>query len=211
MTCLQIQLALDRLSKEDCIHIINETKNFIDIVEIGTGMIKKYGISIIQEIKEASSNLPILADMKTCDDGKNEAILAFCSGADLMTVMGFAANKTIIDTLSVAEKYGKRVMIDLLGIQSRERVEELKVLGCDLFCIHLGKDMQQVRNINFRNFLKLVEGIESIEVAIAGGIDAILANEMKNYPIDILIVGSSITLSENPKLASEKIKNIVAN
>ena len=123
---MQIQLALDRLSKEDCIHIIDETKNSIDIVEIGTGMIKKYGISIIQEMKEASGNLPLLADMKTCDDGINEATLAFSSGADIMTVMGFVANKTIIDTLSVAEKYGKRVMIDLLGIQSRERVEELR-------------------------------------------------------------------------------------
>lgn len=206
---MQLQLALDRLTKEDCIRMINETKNYIDLVEIGTGIIKKYGNSIIQELKEKSGTLPLLADMKACDDGITEAALAFSAGADIMTVMGFVANQTIIDTLSVADKFGKSVMIDLLGIQSRERVEELRALGCNLFCIHIGKDMQKIGNLNFDNSLKLVEGIKNIQVAVAGGINVQLAAEMKNYPIDILIVGSYITLSENPKLMSKKIRDII--
>lgn len=206
---MKIQLALDRLTKEDCFHIVNETISSIDLVEIGTGIIKEYGMFIIKEMKERYPSLPLLADMKTCDDGKNEAIQAFRSGADIMTVMAFSANKTIVDALSIAEKYEKRIMIDLLGIQTRERVEELVALGCDLFCIHLGKDMQQDESLDVKHLLQLVDDLKTIEVAIAGGIDANMAQKMKNYPIDILIVGSAITLSETPQLVSEKIKNYI--
>src|SRR5690625_5859074 len=80
---------------------------------------------IIKEMKERYDQLPILADMKTCDDGKNEAIQAFRSGADVMTVMAFSANQTIVDALSIAQQYDKRIMIDLLGIQNSDRVEQL--------------------------------------------------------------------------------------
>src|SRR5699024_7441077 len=110
--------------------------------------------------------LTLLADMKTCDAGKSEAIQAFDSGADIMTVMAFSANQTIMDTLAVAKQYKKRVMIDLLGIQMRDRVEELANLGCDLFCIHLGKDMQQQETLDIKELLKLVDGLD-VDVAIA--------------------------------------------
>ena len=177
----------------------------IDIIEIGTGIIKEYGMPIVQEMKEKYSELPLLADMKTCDDGKNEAIQAFHSGADIMTVMAFSANQTIADALSVAQKHEKRIMIDLLGSQARERVEELVNLGCDLFCLHIGKDTQKNGELAFNNILHLIDNFKAIEVAIAGGIDVAIAQEIKDFPIDILIVGSAITSSENPKLASKKI------
>src|SRR5690625_2583414 len=180
---LKLQLALDRLTKEECFQIIHETMTSIDMIEIGTGIIKEYGMSIIKKVKEKYTELPLLADMKTCDDGKNEAKQAFLSGADIMTVMAFSANQTIADALSIAEKHEKRIMIDLLGIQSRERVEELIHLGCDLFCLHIGKDTQKHGELAFKNILHLVDHFNAVEVAIAGGIDAAIAKEIKNLPI----------------------------
>lgn len=125
-----------------------------------------------------------------------------------MTVMAFSANQTIMDTLSVAQEYEKRVMIDLLGIQTRDRVKELVYLGCDLFCIHLGKDMQQHETLDINELLKLVDGLD-VDVAIAGGVDAIMIQEIKQLPIDIAIVGSAITSSKNPKIASAEIKDLI--
>lgn len=205
---MKIQLALDRLTKEECYHILDQTKNSIDILEVGTGVIKEYGMSIVKEMEQKYSSLSLLADMKTCDAGKSEAIQAFRSGADIMTVMAFSANQTIKDTLLVAQDYEKRVMVDLLGIQTRDRVEELADLGCDLFCIHLGKDMQQNETLDIRELLQLVDGLD-VEVAIAGGVDATMIQEIKQLPIDIAIVGSAITSSDSPSTASKEIRDLI--
>lgn len=205
---MKIQLALDRLTKKECCQILDQTKDSIDIIEVGTGVIKEYGMSIVKEIKEKYSALTLLADMKTCDAGRSEALQAFRSGADIMTVMAFSANQTIMDTLSIAQEYEKRVMIDLLGIQTRDRVKELVYLGCDLFCIHLGKDMQQHETLDINELLKLVDGLD-VDVAIAGGVDATMIREIKQLPIDIAIVGSAITSSENPKRVSEGIYDLI--
>lgn len=205
---MKIQLALDRLTKKECCQILDQSKDSIDIIEVGTGVIKEYGMSIVKEIKEKYSALTLLADMKTCDAGRSEALQAFRSGADIMTVMAFSANQTIMDTLSIAQEYEKRVMIDLLGIQTRDRVKELVYLGCDLFCIHLGKDMQQHETLDINELLKLVDGLD-VDVAIAGGVDAIMIQEIKQLPIDIAIVGSAITSSKNPKIASAEIKDLI--
>lgn len=205
---MKIQLALDRLTKKECCQILDQTKDSIDIIEVGTGVIKEYGMSIVKEIKEKYSALTLLADMKTCDAGRSEALQAFRSGADIMTVMAFSANQTIMDTLSIAQEYEKRVMIDLLGIQTRDRVKELVYLGCDLFCIHLGKDMQQHETLDINELLKLVDGLD-VDVAIAGGVDAIMIQEIKQLPIDIAIVGSAITSSKQPRLASKEIFDLM--
>src|SRR5699024_1505667 len=141
------------------------------------GVIKEYGMSIVKEIKEKYSALTLLADMKTCDAGRSEALQAFRSGADIMTVMAFSANQTIMDTLSIAQEYEKRVMIDLLGIQTRDRVKELVYLGSDLFCIHLRKDKQQHETLDINELLKLVDGLD-VDDAIAGGVDAIMIQEI---------------------------------
>lgn len=73
----------------------------------------------------------MIADMKTCDAGKQEAVQAFKAGADLTAVMAFSADQTILDLLEVARQYGKRVMIDFLRVKE-QRLLELGELKADL-------------------------------------------------------------------------------
>lgn len=207
---MKIQLALDRLTAEECLTLIEETSASIDWIEVGTGVIKEYGMSIVRDIKARYPQMPILADMKTCDAGKHEAIQAFEAGADIMTVMAFSSDQTIVQTLEVAKKYNKRIMIDLLGVKSRQRIEELVALGVELVCLHIGKDMQKEGELASDELFHLVEGFDGLEVAIAGGIDAVSAKKFKNSLIQILIVGSAITASANPKAASEEIVQAIS-
>lgn len=205
---MKIQLALDRLTSEECFRIVDSTLKSIDWIEIGTGVIKEYGMSIVREMRKKYPNKVILADMKTCDAGKHEAIQAFEAGADIITVMAFSSNQTIRETLLTAERFNKRVMIDLLGIDSKKRVEEIIELGANLLCLHKGKDMQENGDIASSELFRLVDGISGIELAIAGGINAETAKTFKDSPIDILIVGSAITASHRPDLSSKEIQEI---
>ncbi|WP_078431494.1 3-hexulose-6-phosphate synthase [Metabacillus halosaccharovorans] len=203
---MNLQLALDRLTKEDCIRIAKETEKSIDIIEIGTGVIKEYGMSIIREMRSLFPDKLILADMKTCDAGKHEARQAFEAGADITTVMAFSSDLTIKDTLQVAKEMGKQVMIDLLEIHSRDRIAELKELDVKLVSLHVGKDKQTEGTFDTTLF-SLVEDF-NFEVAVAGGINLENIREIAAHQPDIIIAGSSITGAEKPALAAAKMKGI---
>lgn len=205
---MKLQIALDRLSQEECLNVLEETSPWVDWIEIGTGVIKQYGVSIIQAIKDQHPEKVFVADMKTCDAGKHEAEQAFMAGADITTVMAYADDQTILDMLEVSKKHNKRIMVDLLGVKSKMRIEELKELGVDLVGLHVGKDMQQNESLQVDLF-DLVKGIEGIEVAIAGGVNLdSLDNIMVKRP-DVLIVGSAITGAVNPGNIASQMKGMI--
>jgi len=207
----KIQLALDRMTIEDCINLVEQTKEFIHWVEIGTGVIKEYGIKAISEMRTRFPEITIVADMKTCDAGKHESILAFESGANVTTVMGFSQDATIKQCLEVALNYNGEVMIDLLGVENAERVKEIYSLGARLFCLHFGKDMQQEGNIVTGSLLTLIEGLDDISIAVAGGVDLTVAPSLVRAGVDIIIVGSFVTNSEKPTESAQLMKEVVAN
>ncbi|MBY0099207.1 3-hexulose-6-phosphate synthase [Mesobacillus maritimus] len=201
---MKLQLALDRLTREECLRIAKETEESIDIIEIGTGVIKEYGMAIIREMRALFPDILILADMKTCDAGKHEARQAFEAGADITTVMAFSSDLTIKDTLQVAEEMGAQIMIDLLEVHSRDRLAELKELGVQLVSLHVGKDKQTEGKFNTALF-SLVEGFD-FEVAVAGGINLESLPEITTHHPDIIIAGSSITGAENPASVAAEMK-----
>ncbi|KAB2330992.1 3-hexulose-6-phosphate synthase [Bacillus mesophilum] len=201
---MKLQLALDRLTKEKCITIAKETVESVDIIEVGTGVIKEYGMSLIRELRTLFPEKLILADMKTCDAGKHEARQAFEAGADMTTVMAFSSDVTIKDTMQAAHEMGKQVMVDLLEVHSRARIEELKELGVQLVSLHVGKDQQTVGKFNTELF-SLVSGFD-FKVAVAGGINLDNVREIAGHKPDIIIAGSSLTGAKDPAAAARMMK-----
>src|SRR5699024_1559425 len=123
------------------------------------------------------------------------------------TVMGFAGNQTIVETLNVAKEKNSRVMVDVLEIQSPERVNELDSLGEELERLHEGKDKQTEETFHTELFSLIQDSSE--QVAVAGGINAQTLPEIKNHEPDIIIVGSAITGKESPMLAATELREII--
>ncbi|WML58842.1 3-hexulose-6-phosphate synthase [Neobacillus sp. PS2-9] len=205
---MNLQLALDRLTRDECFQLLQETEAFVDWIEIGTGVIKEYGMAIIREIKETYPYKVVVADMKTCDAGKHEAIQAFEAGADITTVMAFSADKTILDTLEVAKTYNKRIMIDLLGVTNRNRLVELQQLGVDLVSLHFGKDMQAEGEMGAEQ-LALTHGFDQFDVAVAGGVNVDSLPTVLQIQPDTIIVGSAITKADIPAEAAAVMKGLL--
>ncbi|MEI4768699.1 3-hexulose-6-phosphate synthase [Psychrobacillus sp. FJAT-51614] len=211
MKKFKIQLALDRMTIDESIKLIKQTKDYVDWIEIGTSIIKDYGMSALREIRGHFPKSVIVADMKTCDAGIYECLQAFGAGANITTVMGFATNKTIEQSLKVAaEKHGE-VMIDLLGIEDSIRVREIYSLGARLFCLHVGKDMQKSGEVASYSLFNLVEGLENIQVAVAGGINLETAPELIKAGADLLVVGGYLTNSKFPKESAKKLAQLNQN
>ncbi|TDL30897.1 Fe-S cluster assembly protein HesB [Jeotgalibacillus sp. S-D1] len=205
---MKLQLALDRLTREQCFELIDETRESVDWIEVGTGVIKEYGMSIIREIKERYPDTILVADMKTCDAGSHEAAQAFEAGADISTVMAFSANRTISDALEAARKHNGRIMIDLLGVTDQQRIQEIVSLGVNLVSLHYGKDMQKDGEMG-TNLFDLVNEIPSLELSVAGGLNLESLPAMLKKSPNILIIGSAITKSADSRKAAEKMKGMI--
>ena len=205
----KIQLALDRLTKEKCFEIVEQTEPYIDFIEIGTGVIKEYGMSIVREMSERFPNKKIVADMKTCDAGKHEAKQAFEAGAHITTVMAFASNQTIEDMLAVANQYGQQVMVDLLGVTDSSRIDELHRLGVRMFNIHIGIDLQKDVAWGADHF-HLTNHISDFQLVVSGGINRDLLPFLMKHQPSVVIVGSAITAHSHPAEAAKGIYEGVA-
>lgn len=205
---MKLQLALDRLSREKCKKVLAETESYIDYIEIGTGVIKEYGISIVSEIKEIYPEKIVVADMKTCDAGKYEAAQAFEAGADITTVMAFSADQTISDALEAASRYEKQIMVDLLGINLQQRLIELQSLGVELVSIHFGKDMQQNGELDI-SMLSQMKELQGMNTAVAGGISIKTLPKIIEMEPEIIIVGSAIAKAEYPLKVAIEMKGML--
>jgi len=204
---MKLQVAIDRVSIERAIDIIREVEEFADIVEIGTSLIKDYGLESVRRIKKEFPNKVILADIKTVDEAEYEFEGVYKAGADIATVLGGASLDTIRICQRVANKYGKDYLIDLIEV-SKEKQDLLKEFSDGIISIHLpsdnnGKGLNELIDSTIGN-LKGFKGL-----AVAGGINKDNIPMIKKAKFDIAIVGGAITKSDNIRNASKTFKSLM--
>lgn len=207
---MKLQLAIDRVTIEKADKMIEKTLDYVDIIEIGTSLIKDYGLEgSIKYIKKKYPNGCFLVDLKTCDEGAYEFQRVYECGGDIPTVMGFSSIATLKACKEIADRYEKEYMIDLLEITD-EKLEILKKEFAEaIFCIHLSSDDKGAGLETYIKEMKQkLNGIEKI--AVAGGVHVDMIKQLKDADIYIAIVGSAILKAKDirteTKLYYEKIK-----
>lgn len=192
---MKIQLALDRITMNEAVNIAQEIIEYVDIIEVGTSLIKDYGMQSVHIAKNAFPAKSILADLKTMDEGEYEFKAAYQNGADIATVMGAASIDTIDICYKTAKKYNKIIMIDLLETGD-EKIKLLRQFSDAIFCIHTPKDSKRQKFYGKVAEIKdLMPGIKHL--AIAGGVDIESAKGLKNLGIELVVIGAAITKSGN--------------
>lgn len=204
---MKIQLAIDRVSIERARTIAKEAGPFIDILEVGTSLIKDFGVFSIKEIRASFPNHVILADIKTMDEGAYEFKAAYNNGADIATVMGAASIDTIRACYEVAKSMGKLMMIDLLEVDYK-KINLLNEFCDAIFCIHLpsdgGKgDIRVLLNEFKRNFPEIYH------IAVAGGINDQSINAIKKEKVEIIVIGGAITKTDNIEMSAKRFREMI--
>lgn len=206
---MKIQLALDRIDLESAKGIAKEARDYVDIIEVGTSLIKDYGKKSVSFIKENFEDKLILADVKTCDEGEYEFKAMFEAGADIATVMGNSPIETIKICYDVSKEYNKDIMIDLMET-SESKIEELKKFHNAIFFIHLPKDNKYGSLIdNFNKNSDLYKGIKRI--ALGGSVTEEILKDILLINPEILVIGSAITKSSDVGLAAKRFKELVGD
>ena len=202
-----LQIALDLTDLAKAVRIASYANGLDNIiVEAGTPIIKRYGTYSIEVLK-AASGTPTLADMKTMDAAELEVDIAGSAGADIITVLGVADDATLTKALNKSRKTGLDIQVDLISHpQPVERSKELKEMGVPIIGFHTGIDVQYTKSLRADSMLGLLKQArkelgDDILISVAGGIKLDEIGSFVEAGADIVVVGSAITRSSDPRRA----------
>lgn len=205
----KLQVAVDLLSTADALALTNKVAGHVDIIELGTPLIKSAGLGVISAVKSAHPDKEVFADMKTADAGFLEADLAFAAGADLVTVLGTAGDPTVRGAVEAAEKHGKRVVVDLIGVPDRvARARQVAELGVAFVEIHAGLDEQAQPGYSIRTLLD--DGVSAgVPFSIAGGVNASTIAAVRAAGAQVAVAGGAIYGANDPAGAAAELKAVL--
>ncbi|SIS98531.1 3-hexulose-6-phosphate synthase [Salimicrobium salexigens] len=207
---MKLQLALDLVNIPEAKELVKEVEDHIDVVEIGTPIIKIEGLKAVREMKEAFPNLEVLADLKTMDAAAYEVQKASEANADIVTVLGAAEDESIKGAVEEARNQGKEVLVDLIAVKDIEkRAKELDELDVDYICVHTGYDLQAVGKNSFEDLQTIKNVVKNAKTAIAGGIKLDQLEEVIKVQPDLVIVGGGIAGQEDKKAVAAKMQEMI--
>lgn len=92
---MKLQVSLDEVTLAEGINLVHQIENDVDIIEVGTPLVIREGMTAVRQFKQLFPTKEILADEKIVDGGAFEANLGFEAGADYVTVVSITGNLTI--------------------------------------------------------------------------------------------------------------------
>ncbi len=205
----KLQVALDLVELKRAVEIAREVKDYVDLIEVGTPLIKSEGMNAVRVMKKEFGDRKIVADMKTIDTGALEVEMCAKSGADIVIILALSDNSTIEEAVRSARKYGCEIMADLINHpNSVERAEELEDLGVDYVNVHVGIDVQMLGYDPLELLKEIVKSVD-VPVAVAGGLTPEKASLCASIGADIIIVGSNIVKTVNPRESAKKFREAI--
>ncbi|MHA1143342.1 MAG: bifunctional 5,6,7,8-tetrahydromethanopterin hydro-lyase/3-hexulose-6-phosphate synthase [Candidatus Helarchaeota archaeon] len=218
-----LQIALDNPNINAAKRVIkNMAQSDRIILEAGTPLVKRYGVSVIGQLREIARDQFIIADLKTLDVGKVEVDMAYEETADAVVASGLAAKKSLDNFIYESHRVGIYSMVDMMEVSDPlKKLEELKELP-DVVILHKGIDTEASDSqfaegsgelsLNTRAGLTkaLKEKYPKLLVSVAGGIRPETAVEALKNGADILIVGRYITQSKDVERSTREFVQLLA-
>ena len=207
-----VQIALDMPDIEALKKVVSQLpKSDRILFEVGTPLVKRYGMKVIREIREFAKDAFVIADLKTLDVGQVEVDLAFNETADAVVVSGLASSSTINKFIYESKRLGIYSSVDMMEV--KDPLEVLKGLEDtpDIVILHRGIDEESKGKTRWQIIQDIKNELpgKKILFSVAGGIREDTAKEALKKGADILIVGRYITQSKDVEKAARGLLNLV--
>ncbi|HLN45812.1 MAG: bifunctional 5,6,7,8-tetrahydromethanopterin hydro-lyase/3-hexulose-6-phosphate synthase [Chloroflexota bacterium] len=195
-----LQISLDNPDLERAKKVIAQVPGSDRIIiEVGTPLIKRYGTRAMNDLRQASKDAFMVADLKTLDVGKVEVDIAYEDTADAVVASGLAPPETLDSFVHEAKRLGIYGIIDMLNVEDiPTKLKSLKEFP-DIVILHRGIDQETGRTCGLER-IKLIKEIfpdKKFLIAVAGGIVPETAKEALELGADIIIVGRYVTQSKD--------------
>ncbi|MDB5021895.1 MAG: 3-hexulose-6-phosphate synthase [Pedobacter sp.] len=205
----KLQVAIDLLTTEEALALAAKVAPYVDIIELGTPLIKNMGSAVITAMKNAHPDKLVFADLKTADAGELEADIAFKAGADLVTVMGAAGNATIIGAVKAAKAHNKGVVVDTIGYPDRvKRAQEVTELGVEFVELHAGLDEQWTAGYSIQVLIDEAAKV-GVPVSVAGGVNIDNVAAVVKAGAIVVVAGAAIYGAEDPAAAAKALREAI--
>jgi 3-hexulose-6-phosphate synthase len=207
-----LQVAID---KAESLGVITQVRGVADIIEIGTPLLKRFGIAAIATARELCPDTPILADTKTVDAGDLEAEMALGAGARLMTVLSSTSPATHAAVGRVAERFGAFVVVDTITESGKPELVPSGATFPGTFAyvgVHSPTDARLAGDRSIAH-IDAVSDMRrrGFRVALAGGLGPQTLDAVLEVEPEIVIVGSAITGADDPRRVAKWIKDRLRN
>jgi 3-hexulose-6-phosphate synthase len=203
---MKLQVAMDVLTTDDALALAAKVAPYVDIIELGTPLIKAEGLRAVTAIKAAHPDKIVFADLKTMDAGELEADIAFKAGADLVTVLGTAGDSTIVGAVKAATAHGKGVVVDLIGVADKvTRAREVTALGAQFVEMHAGLDEQAEPGFSLKTLLNEGETAK-VPFSLAGGVNLTTIAAVQRAGATVAVAGGAIYAAADPAAAAKELR-----
>ena len=197
---------MDLLTIEDALELAAKVAEHVDIIELGTPLIKAAGLSAVTAVKNAHPDKIIFADMKTMDAGELEADIAFKAGADLVSVLGSADDSTITGAVKAAENHNKGIVVDLIGVADKvSRARQAHALGAHYIEFHAGLDEQAQPGFDLAGLLGAGSKAR-VPFSVAGGVNRNTIEAVQLAGADVAVAGGAICGAADPAQAAKELR-----
>jgi len=177
------------------------------IIEVGTPLVKKFGASVVKEIRNVRPSSFVVLDLKTLDTGNLEVRLAADATADAVVISGLAPRNTIELAIRESRKTGIYSVIDMLNVSDPLSVLQSLSALPDVVEMHRAIDQEAEKHDweVIADIKKMAADTDrKILVAVAGGIRVDTVAEALKSGADIVVTGRAITGSKDIKDAAEQ-------
>ena len=207
-----VQIALDMPDIDALKKVVSQLpKSDRILFEVGTPLVKRYGMEVIREIRKFAKDAFVIADLKTLDVGQVEVDLAFNETADAVVVSGLASSSTINKFIYESKRLGIYSSVDMMEVNDPLGV--LKGLDDtpDIVILHRGIDEESKGKTRWQIIQDIKNELPGTKIlfSVAGGIREETAKEALKKGADILIVGRYITQSKDVEKAARGLLNLV--
>ncbi|MCL1854736.1 MAG: orotidine 5'-phosphate decarboxylase [Clostridia bacterium] len=207
---MDLLMALDFTTIPEAKLILREVGDGIDIVEVGTPFIVREGMRAVAEIRRDFPAVRIFADLKIMDAGAQETECAIQAGADIVSVLGVAAEATILACVQTAHKHGKAVLADMIAVPDiAKRAAEIDLLGVDYICVHTAFDLQASGTDPLSELLIVSQVVKQAKVAVAGGVRLETLPEIVKAHPSIVIVGGALSSKSDKRKAAMDMRALM--
>ena len=197
---------MDVLTTDDALALAGKVAPHVDIIELGTPLIKAEGLRAVTAIKQAHPDKIVFADLKTMDAGELEADIAFSAGADLVTVLGTAGDSTIAGAVKAATKHNKGIVVDLIGVADKvTRAREVIALGAVFVEMHAGLDEQAEEGFTLETLLE-AGSTAQVPFSLAGGVSVATIAAVQKAGADVAVAGGAIYGADDPAAAAAELR-----
>ncbi|NBK98584.1 MAG: 3-hexulose-6-phosphate synthase [Erysipelotrichia bacterium] len=204
---MKLQIALDTLTLAECIALIDEVSESIDVIEVGTPFVIEEGMLPVRELKKRYPHKEVLADVKIMDAGEYEADKCFEAGADIVTVLGVSNDATIEGVVRSAKKHNGKVMVDMIAVKNlAQRSVQLDQMGVDYICVHTAFDIQSTGKNPLDELIVVNQVVKHAKSAVAGGVKLATIDAIVEEGAAIIVVGGAICNASHRAMMAKEMK-----